>query len=96
VSSKIIPIFVVLLLCAASIGCKPSVDSHEAKILSFYQKNKHGDGADYGIFSKGIVVPGKYLVGTISGVYDDQTLCQEIVDYLNNEDPNMYFCDSLN
>ena len=77
-------------------ACEKTADERQDKILSFFKNNKYGDKSDYGLFSTGLIYKGNYLIGTVNGVADNSSTCQEIADLFNKKEPNTYYCRPLN
>lgn len=66
-----------------------SANSDDLK--EYFDKNKIGKGADYGVFKNG----DDYII-SVHGFYDDLENCLEIIAMLNAKQPDTYSCKPLN
>jgi hypothetical protein len=60
-------------------------------VKAFFDKNRIGNSADYGVFKKGT----DHII-TVHGFDKDLDVCLEIVAMLNLEQPDTYSCKPLN
>jgi len=60
-------------------------------VKNYFDNNKIGNSPDYGVFKRG----NDYII-TIHGFDDDLSVCIEIINMLNKEQPNTYSCKPLN
>jgi len=79
-----------LLICALLFTTVAfSADSSKAK--DFFDKNKIGNSADYGVFKRDT----DYII-TVHGFDNDLEVCIEIINMLNKQQPDTYTCKPLN
>ena len=81
-----------ILIIVLNIFLSASVQAAESKdVKEVFDKNKIGQGADYGIFKNNT----DYII-TVHGFDNDLDVCLEIVAMLNQERPSTYTCKPLN
>lgn len=81
---------IILIVIGIFMSCAACArDSSDVK--EYFDKNKIGNGADYGVFKNGT----DYVI-TVHGFDNDLDVCLEIVAMLNIQQPNTYSCKPLN
>ena len=80
----------ILFICSL-LFTSAAFSADASNVKNFFDKNKIGHSADYGVFKKDT----DYII-TVHGFDNDLNICIEITDMLNKKQPNTYTCKPLN
>jgi hypothetical protein len=81
----------IILLVAGIILSATLLASDIESLTTFFNSNKIGHSADYGVFKRDT----DHVI-SIHGFDEDLDICLEIISTLNQEQPNVYSCKPLN